>query len=133
MPVLEPMSKPSVLWPPLATSLAESSIEPSMEKTCTGELRIEIPWMRELGRGLGVEHLGLGLAAVGAESVPPLCAAAVEDGAGGARFCDIGAGDGDQWAGPLCIAEGGCALKDDLSAVVEAGKVEGLACGDCNV
>lgn len=63
------------------------------------------------------EEFRLDLAAiadVAALAVPPLFARAVQNGARGAFDGDVGAGDRYEGPGPLFVAEGGDAFKDDL-------------------
>lgn len=76
---------------------------------------------------VGVEELGLGLAAVGALAVPPLSAVAINDMAAGALDGDLGTGDRDEGALPLLVAEAGGSLEGDGGSVLELGQVEGLA------
>lgn len=64
--------------------------------------------------GVGVEELGLGLATVRALAVPPLGAVAIDNVARGAGDGDVSAGDRDQGAFPLLVAEGSGTLEDDL-------------------
>lgn len=63
---------------------------------------------------MGVEELGLRLAAVGALAVPPTGTVGVEVGPGGAFDGDLGALDLQQRAIPLFIAPSSLAFKDDL-------------------
>lgn len=67
---------------------------------------------------VGVEELGLGLAAVGALSVPPSGTVGVEVGAGRAFNGDLVALDLQKRAIPLLVAPSGLALEDDLCSVL---------------
>ena len=83
--------------------------------------------------GVGIEELGLGLAAVGALAVPPLGAIAVDDMSRCSLDGDLGARDGDQGTGPLLVAEGGGTLEDDGGSILELGQIKGSAGRDGNV
>ena len=85
-----------------------------------------------VGHLVGVEELGLFLAAVGSLSVPPAGSIAVESGTS-AIDSDGVTGDGDEGTGPLLVAEGGSALEDDVGTLGEVGQVEGGAGRDGNV
>lgn len=67
------------------------------------------------GQVVGVEELGLGLAAVAALAVPPPGAVGVEVRARGALDRDLLALDLEERAVPLFVAPGRLALEDDLS------------------
>ena len=69
------------------------------------------------GRGqvMGIEELGLRLAAIAALVVPPATAVAVEIGAIRSRDGDVSPGDGDERSIPFLVAKGGFAFEDDLS------------------
>ena len=64
---------------------------------------------------VGVEELGLRLAAIAALVVPPATAVAVEIGAIRSRDGDVSPGDGDERSIPFLVAKGGFAFEDDLS------------------
>lgn len=81
---------------------------------------------------MGVEELGLGLAAVRALGVPPAATIAIESGTS-AVDGNVVAGDGDERALPLLVTEGGGALEDDVGSLLEVGQVEGGAGRDRNV
>lgn len=74
---------------------------------------------------MGVEELGLRLAAVGALTVPPLGTVTVNNVAGGTLDGDLGTGHRDQRTLPLLVAEAGGALKCNGGSVLELGKVKG--------
>lgn len=61
-----------------------------------------------------IEKLGLRLATVGALAVPVVRTVAIEDTARGALHGDVSSRDGNEWAVPFLIAEGGLTLEDDL-------------------
>lgn len=71
---------------------------------------------RRLLERMGVEHLGLGLAAVAALAVPPLGATAINDMARSARNRDVCTGDRDERARPLLVSERSSSLENDLIA-----------------
>ena len=75
---------------------------------------------------MGVEHLGLGLATVGALGVPPTGSISVESGTS-AVDGDVVTRDGDKGTLPLLVAEGGGTLEDNVGALLEVGQVEGGA------
>lgn len=79
-----------------------------------------------VGHLVGVEHLGLGLAAVGALCVPPAGSVGIESGAS-AVDGDVVTGDRDEGTLPLLVTEGGGALEDDVGALLQVGQVEGGA------
>ena len=76
-------------------------------------------------QGVGVEELGLCLAAVGTLSVPPLSAVAVDNVAGGTLDGDLGTGDRDERTLPLLVAEASGTLEGNSGSVLELGKVKG--------
>lgn len=82
-----------------------------------------------VGQAVGVEELGLGLAAVAALAVPPAGTISVELRACGALDGDGGSGDGDEGTFPFLVAEGGDSFEDDLYSVVS---IE-IEVGDCDV
>jgi hypothetical protein len=63
---------------------------------------------------VGIEELGLGLAAVGTLSIPPTRAVGVDDGTRGSLDGDIRSGDLDKRAAPLFVTESSGSLEDDL-------------------
>lgn len=63
---------------------------------------------------MGVEELGLGLAAISSLSVPPAGAVAIEVGSGRSLDGNVRSRDRDQRTGPLLVAKGGLTFKDDL-------------------
>ncbi len=63
---------------------------------------------------VGIEELGLLLAAVTPLAIPPAGSIAIENGTGGSPDSDIGPGDGDQGARPFLVAEGSGSLEDNL-------------------
>jgi hypothetical protein len=63
---------------------------------------------------VGVEELGLGLAAVGTFAVPPFGAFTIDLMPGGTSYYDVFSRDGNQGAGPLLVSEGCGAFKNDL-------------------
>lgn len=63
---------------------------------------------------VGIEELGLLLAAVTPLAIPPAGSITIENGTGGSPDSDISPGDGDQGARPFLVAEGGGSLEDDL-------------------
>lgn len=65
---------------------------------------------------MGVEHLGLGLSAVAAFSIPPLGTVSINDMSRGTRNGDVCTADADERTLPFLVAEGGCSLEDDLSS-----------------
>lgn len=81
---------------------------------------------------MGVDELGLLLAAVGALGVPPTLSIAIESGTSAVNG-DVVAIDTDKRTFPLLVAESGGTLEDDLGARLQAGEVEGLASGDLDV
>ena len=81
---------------------------------------------------MGVEHLGLGLATVGALGVPPTGSISVESGTS-AVDGDVVTRDGDKGTLPLLVAEGGGTLEYNVGALLEVGQVEGGAGRDGNV
>ena len=85
-----------------------------------------------VGHLVSVEHLGLGLATVGALGVPPTGSISVESGTS-AVDGDVVTGDGDEGTLPLLVAEGGGALEDDVGALLQVGQVEGGAGGNDEV
>ena len=85
-----------------------------------------------VGHLVSVEHLGLGLAAVGALGVPPTGSISVKGGTG-AVDGDVVTRDGDKGTLPLLVAEGGGALEDDVGALLQVGQVEGGAGGNDEV
>jgi hypothetical protein len=60
---------------------------------------------------VGVEELGLGLAAVGALTVPPACTATVDGVVGCSANDDVGSGDTDERAIPLLLNLGRWSVK----------------------
>lgn len=70
---------------------------------------------RGIGQVMGVEELGLGLAAVASLAIPPAGAIGIENGTAGAGDLDAAAFDLQERASPLFVAPGRCALEDDLS------------------
>ena len=80
---------------------------------------------------MGVEELGLFLAAVGSLSVPPAGSIAVESGTS-AIDSDGVTGDGDEGTGPLLVTEGGGTLEDDVGALCKTGQIKGGAGWDSN-
>lgn len=82
---------------------------------------------------VGVQELGLLLAAVGALAVPPARAVTVNEAALGHVDGDLLTLDADQGALPLLVLEGGGALEGDGGAVVDLGQVEGLTGGHLDV
>jgi len=85
------------------------------------------------GQAVGVEELGLGLAAVAALAVPPASTITVEDTAGSTSNGDRSTGDADEGAFPLLVAKGGGTLEDDVGASGQSGEVEGGTSRDGNV
>ena len=81
---------------------------------------------------MSVEHLGLGLATVGALGVPPTGSISVKSGTS-AVDGDVVTRDGDEGTLPLLVAEGGGALEDDVGALLQVGQVEGGAGGNDEV
>ena len=81
---------------------------------------------------MSVEHLGLGLATVGALGVPPTGSISIESGTS-AVDGDVVARDGDEGTLPLLVAESGGTLEDDVGTLLEVGQVEGGAGRDSNV
>lgn len=77
------------------------------------------------------EELGLGLAAVGALTIPVGCALAVEGA--GALDGDARTRDRDERALPLLVRKGGRAGEGDGGPGLELGEVERLAPGDREV
>lgn len=75
---------------------------------------------------VGVEELGLGLAAVGSLTVPPLGAVAVEDGVGGLGHGDVLTGDTEKGSIPLLVLPGGGSLEGDLECLLGLGLLLGL-------
>lgn len=67
-----------------------------------------------VNHGMGVEELGLSLAAVSSLGVPPAGAAAVDDMAFFAGNFDVRTGEADQGTLPLLVSEGSLTLEDDL-------------------
>jgi hypothetical protein len=63
---------------------------------------------------VGIEELGLGLAAVCSLSIPPASTISIEDGTRGSLDSDVSSRDGNQGAGPFLVAEGGLSFEDDL-------------------
>jgi hypothetical protein len=61
-----------------------------------------------------VEKLGLGFTAIGALSVPPASAIAIENGATGTGHGDGSAGNRYERTGPFLVVEGCFALKNNL-------------------
>jgi len=66
-------------------------------------------------QAVGIEELGLGLAAVRALPVPPTTSVAIEDRARRTSDRDVSAADGDQWASPLFVAESRSAFEDAIA------------------
>ena len=81
---------------------------------------------------MGVEELGLFLAAVGALSVPPAGSVTIESGTSAVDGEGV-AGDGDEGTGPLLVTEGGGTLEDNVGTLVETGQVKSGAGRDRNV
>lgn len=71
---------------------------------------------------MGVEHLGLRLAAIAALAIPPFRAVAIDDMAGRTRDSDLCPADADEGTFPLLVAEGGGALENDLVSKVLSAK-----------
>jgi hypothetical protein len=71
-----------------------------------------------VGHGVGVEELGLGLAAVGSLAVPPAGTATVDDMARGTGDLEVLTGEADEGAFPLLVSEGGLALEGNLNNTV---------------
>lgn len=69
-------------------------------------------------QGVGVEELGLGLAAVGSLAVPPAGTATVDDMAGSTVHLDVLTGEADEGTLPLLVTEGGLTLEGDLKSGV---------------
>ena len=63
---------------------------------------------------MGVEELGLGLAAVGSLAVPPACSPTVDGVVGGTSDTDLRSGDLNQRSVPFLVSEGGLTTEDDL-------------------
>jgi hypothetical protein len=80
---------------------------------------------------VGVEELGLFLAAVGALSVPPAGSVTIESGTSAVDGDGI-AGDGDEGTSPLLVTEGGGTLEDDVGTLGKTGQVKGGAGRDGN-
>ena len=85
-----------------------------------------------VGHLVSVEHIGLGLATVGALGVPPTGSISVKSGTS-AVAGDVVTRDGDKRTLPLLVAEGGGALEDDVGALLQVGQVEGGAGGNDEV
>jgi len=79
---------------------------------------------------VGVEELGLGLAAVGSFAIPPLGAVAIDRVARGASDRDTFSASTDQRARPLGVLEGGSTGEGDSGAVGSVRKVESLSSWD---
>lgn len=71
-----------------------------------------------VGQTVGVEELGLGLAAVCSLAVPPAGTISVQLRACRTLDGDGGSGNGDQRSFPFLVAEGGGSFEDDLCGVV---------------
>lgn len=71
-----------------------------------------------VGQAVGVEELGLGLAAVSSLAVPPAGTVSVENGSSGSLDGDGCSGNRDQGSIPFLVAEGGGSLEDNLYEVV---------------
>jgi hypothetical protein len=71
-------------------------------------------------KGVGVEELGLGLAAIASLSVPPASPTTVEDGSRSTSDGDISSRDGDERAGPFLVPEAGGALEYNLHLLAKA-------------
>jgi hypothetical protein len=68
---------------------------------------------------VGIEELGLGLATIGALSVPPTGTVGVDESAIGSLDGDVGSRDFDERAAPLFVTERSGAFEDDLPAALE--------------
>jgi hypothetical protein len=68
---------------------------------------------------VGIEELGLGLATIGAFSIPPPRAVSVDYSAIGSLDGDIGSRDLDERTAPLFVTERSGAFEDDLFAPLE--------------
>ena len=79
-----------------------------------GVLNVEIGDAGGTGQVVGVEELGLGLAAVGSLAVPPAGPLGVQLGAAGTLDSDILALDLQERTVPLLVTPGGLTLEDDL-------------------
>jgi hypothetical protein len=152
IPVEDPTSKASVLWPPwvspslllIVRPLNWVLVAPLIEKIWTGEFLMVCRLVSgrckswsfvcvtyetlddRVGHGVGVEELGLSLAAVGTLGVPPTSSIAIESSTStvdGERVTR----DGNKRARPLLVAEGGSALEHDVCSLSELGQVESRA------
>lgn len=85
------------------------------------------------GHGVGVEELGLRLAAVGALAVPPLRTVTVDNVARSTVDGDLVTRDGDKRTRPLLVAEAGGTLESDGGSILELGKIKSGAGRDLNV
>lgn len=83
--------------------------------------------------GVGVEELGLLLAAVGTLAIPPLGAVTIDNVAGSTLDGDLGTGDRDERTLPLLVTEAGGTLEGDGGSVLELGQVKGGTGGDSDV
>ena len=77
--------------------------------------------------GLQKCYLGLGLSTVATLTIPPTCTIGVQDGARGTLDGNLGAANGKQRSGPLLVAPGGSAFKDDGGVISKLGQVKGRA------
>lgn len=83
--------------------------------------------------GVDIHELGLGLATVGALTVPPAGALAVNHGILGSGDGEAGPTETDERALPLLVAEGGGTLEGDLRVVGGIREVQGLTGGNLDV
>lgn len=82
---------------------------------------------------MGVEELGLLLAAVSSLAVPPARSAAVNHMARRTCHGDVGSGHSDQWALPFFVAECGFSFENDLGSCVQFGQVKRFSRWDHDV
>lgn len=79
-----------------------------------------------------IAYLGLGLAAVGSLSVPPLLTSGINGVAGGTHHFDVSSGDGDERTFPLLVSKGRCALEGDGGTGLQAREVQGGTSRNCH-
>lgn len=79
---------------------------------------------------VGVEELGLGLAAVGTLAVPPSATLAVNNGARSTDNGDLVTRNGNKRTAPLLIAKGSGTLEGDGGARSQTGQIKGGSSGD---
>lgn len=73
---------------------------------------------------MGIEELRLGLAAVGALSVPPASAAAIDGVVGCSGHDDVRSLDLDEGAIPFLVSKGSFTVENDLFTILDGASIQ---------